>query len=70
MTRPDPQKCKHCGEKGRVIISRGGADGVRWRRRQCATCIDRKGKPYRWNSYETTSDPTIERSRTQQNTTY
>lgn len=65
---PDPQKCPRCGTKGKVINSRGGT-GPRWRQRQCASCLDRRGKPYRWNSYETTIDPTMERSRLPQNPT-
>lgn len=56
---PDPQICKHCGERGKVVNSRP-KDGHWWRQRQCVTgCRDRRGKPYRWNTYETIMDPTL-----------
>lgn len=61
---PDPQTCKHCGNKGKVIDSRP-RDGFWWRRRQCRTCTvteDGTTRPHRWNSYETLADPRKEAS--------
>lgn len=59
---PDPQTCKHCGERGKVIDSRP-RDGYWWRRRECQTCRDAIGRPVRWSTYETIVDPTIDRSK-------
>lgn len=59
---PDPQCCRHCGKRGRVVDTRMG-EGYRWRRRACATCTvpsEKPGeaeKPHRWNTYETIIDP-------------
>jgi transcriptional regulator NrdR family protein len=47
---PDPQRCRFCGKRGRIIDTRM-ADGYRWRRRKCSTC------KHRWNAYETLIDP-------------
>lgn len=51
---PDPQKCKHCGQKGRVINTRTDPHGYRWRRRECKACN------WRWFSFETIIDPRTE----------
>jgi transcriptional regulator NrdR family protein len=58
----DPQRCKHCGQKGIVVNVRTGKDdSFRRRRRECPTCrVDHHSgttKPYRWNSFETVLDP-------------
>lgn len=47
---PDPQSCKRCGRRGRVVDSRM-RDGYRLRRRQCGACLRR------WSTYETLIDP-------------
>lgn len=52
---PDPQKCKQCGGKGRVINTRTDPNGYRWRRRECKDCH------WRWFSYETIIDPRTQR---------
>jgi ssDNA-binding Zn-finger/Zn-ribbon topoisomerase 1 len=59
----DPQNCKKCGQRGRVVNSRP-RDGYWWRQRECPRCmvsVSGKSKPHRWNTYETMSDPTMQR---------
>lgn len=50
MTLPDPERCRQCGGKGRVLNSRKRR-GFRRRVRYCAPC------DHRWNSYESIVDP-------------
>jgi hypothetical protein len=69
---PDPQNCKKCGARGRVVNSRP-RDGYWWRQRECGTCTvttNGKTRAHRWNTYETLSDPTMQRPRSEQNPTY
>lgn len=50
MTLPDPERCRRCGKKGRVIDSRPRR-GYRKRRHECAAC------DVRWNSYQSAINP-------------
>lgn len=43
---PDPDTCRRCGARGKVINSRR-YPGYRWRRRKCPSC------GHRWPTYET-----------------
>lgn len=56
MTILDPDRCKSCGRKGRVVDSRRGR-GYRRRRHVCRTCVDAKGKPRAWTSYQSRLSP-------------
>lgn len=53
MTRlrlPDPERCRGCGERGRIVETRGYA-GYRRRRYACLPC------GHRWTSYEMLVNP-------------
>jgi transcriptional regulator NrdR family protein len=50
VTLPDPERCRHCGKKGRVIESRR-EPGYRRRRHQCDACN------WRWSSYQSIINP-------------
>lgn len=47
---PDPERCRHCNRKGRVIESRR-QQGYRRRRHQCDACN------WRWSSFQSVINP-------------
>ncbi len=47
----DPERCRICGRRGRVIDSRVRTGGYRRRKHRCSTC------KVTWPSFQTTIDP-------------